>query len=392
MKGSNGEYRRAVMPVAKGMSRRKVIKSLVLATLGAPFLNFGRYSLFGQTERRYSKRAIELVGSSLVIDMLGPLTVNPTRWIINPDSFTSSDLQKYKDSGISVFHLATGMGDYQTALRYIAGWNGFMATHDRYFMRIDSVADLEAVKTSGKLGCMLGTQDSVHFRTLDDINTFYNLGQRCSQLTYNERNLIGNGCTERSDSGLSDYGVAVVGRMNEVGMAVDLSHCGDRTTLDGIETSTKPVLITHGNCRALVEGHVRAKTDEAMKELATKGGVMGVSNLRNLVLSVEPTTVEHVLDHYDYAIKLIGVDHIGIGSDSDLDGWDAIPAEMQQRLKSQFKPIYRFREKMDIEGLNHPKKVFDLTEGLIRRRYSDENIKQILGQNFKRVLSQIWKG
>jgi membrane dipeptidase len=117
-------------------------------------------------------------------------------------------------------------------------------------MRVDSPGDLKRIKKSNKLGIILGLQNSEHFRRPDDVDFFRALGQRVSQLTYNSRNLIGNGSTERRDEGISDFGIAIIERMNKVGMAVDVSHCGDRTTLDAFEISKKPVLITHSNSRA----------------------------------------------------------------------------------------------------------------------------------------------
>ncbi|HEY2913252.1 MAG TPA: membrane dipeptidase, partial [Candidatus Angelobacter sp.] len=109
---------------------------------------------------------------------------------------------------------------YDIALKYFASWNGFLAHHSEWLMRIDSSDRLNAVKGSGKLGIILGLQNADHFRTVDDIDYFYSLGQRVSQLTYNARNLIGSGSTERNDDGLSDFGISVVQRMNALGMAV----------------------------------------------------------------------------------------------------------------------------------------------------------------------------
>lgn len=117
----------------------------------------------------------------------------------------------------------------------------------------------------------------------------------------------------------------VVERMNAVGMAIDVSHCGDRTTLDAFEFSQKPVLITHSNCRALVPGHPRCKTDEAILAVKKSGGVMGITGVRNFIRDKEPTTIEHMLDHYDHVARLIGVEHLGVGSDMDPDGYDDIP-------------------------------------------------------------------
>ena len=185
--------------------------------------------------------------------------------------------------------------------------------------------------------------------------------------------------------------MAIVERMNKTGMAVDVSHSGDRTTLDAFEASRRPVLITHSNCRALVPGHPRCKTDEAIKKMAATGGVMGITGVRMFVRGEEPTTIEHFLDHIDHVVKLTSVEHVGVGSDIDLYGYDAMRPEENKRLRDSYKGSYGFREKLDIEGLNHPQRMFDLTEGLIRRKYSDRDIELILGGNFKRVLAEIWK-
>ena len=380
-------------------NRRQLLKTGALAGAGllaTPMLNRGRYRLFASSPAEYSSRAINLVQQSLVVDMLGVLTLDfakQNRWFTNPESFTAADLQPYKDSGINIFHSAVGVGGpdaYDRVLRMFASWNGFIANHDQHFMRIDSPADLNRVKTSNKIGILIGLQNSDQFRRLDDVDFFHGIGQRVSQLTYNARNLIGNGSTERRDDGISDFGVAIIERMNKVGMAVDVSHCGDRTTLDAFEISKKPVLITHSNCRALVAGHPRLKTDEAIKKVGQAGSVIGITGVRMFVKGDEPTTIEHVIDHFDHVVKLIGPEHAGIGSDVDLYGYDAMPPEANKALRAGYKGSYAFREKIDIEGLNHPKRMYDLTEGLIRRKYSDAAITGILGGNFKRVLTQIW--
>jgi len=233
-------------------------------------------------------------------------------------------------------------------------------------------------------------QNSEHFRTADDVDRFYQLGQRVSLLTYNSRNLIGNGSTERHDEGISDFGAQIIERMNKVGMAVDTAHCGDKTTLDAFEVSKVPVLITHSNCRALNPNHPRCKTDEAIRKMAEKGGVMGITGVRNFVAPKEPTNIDTLLDHFDHVAKLVGVEHVGVGSDYDLDGYDAMPEDYRKWLRGLYKSSYGFRDKMDTDGFNHHKRMFDLTDGLIRRGYSDADIGIILGANFRRVLGQIW--
>ncbi|HYO90905.1 MAG TPA: membrane dipeptidase [Pyrinomonadaceae bacterium] len=381
------------------MNRRSLLKigaRAGAALLAAPMISRGRYRLFADTRTEYSARTIELVRGSLVIDMLSPLTLDAdleARWLSGPEGFSPAHAQLFKESGISVFNPGGGGGGrnaYSRTLDFIAKWNGFVADRGDICLRIDSATDLERVKSSGKFGVLIGVQNADHFQTLDDVDYFHGLGLRVAQLTYNTRNLIGNGATERRDDGLSDYGVAVIERMNRTGIAVDVSHCGDRTTLDAFEASKKPVLITHSNCRALVPGHPRLKTDEAIKKMAATGGVMGITGLRMFTREREPTSLGDVLDHFGHVVKLAGIEHVGIGSDSDLYGYDALPPEVLARMRAGYKGSYGLREKIDIEGLNHPKRVYDLTEGLISRGYSDRNIKLILGGNFKRALSRVW--
>lgn len=367
-----------------------------LASVAAPMINLGRYRIFAQSQTQYSARAIALMQRSVVIDMLSVFTLNfpdQAKWEANPESFTEKEFKVFLDSGINVFHPAVGLGGtnaYEQALEFFSRWNAFIAGSDERLMRIDSVNDFARVKASKKIAVILGLQNAQHFRRPDDVNFFHALGQRVSQLTYNSRNLIGNGATERRDEGISDFGVAIIDRMNKVGMAIDVSHCGDRTTLDAFELSKKPVLITHSNCRVLANGHPRDKSDEAILALKKSGGVMGITGVRMFVSDKEPTTIETALDHFDHVTKLIGPEHLGVGSDIDLYGYDSMPPALNKQLRAGYKGSYGFREKIDIEGLNHPKRMFDLTEGLIRRKYTDAQIEGILGGNFRRVLTQIW--
>ncbi len=386
-------------PSRRALLRQAAVAGAALAVApraAAAMITRGRYRLFAGSAAEYSARTIALMQRSVVVDMLGVFTLDfplMAQWTKNPESFTDAHFQKFKDSGINVFHPAIGLGGidpYQTALVWFAGWNSFLAGNDEKLMRVDSAPDFARAKRSGKVGVLLGLQNSAHFRRPDDVDFFHAQGQRVSQLTYNARNMIGNGSTERRDDGLSDFGVAIVERMNKVGMAVDVSHCGDRTTLDAFEASKRPVLITHSNCRALVGGHPRAKSDEAIRAMAKSGGVMGITGVRMFVRDREPTTVEHYLDHFDHVAKLVGPEHLGVGSDIDLDGYDDMPPEINKQLRAGYKGSYGFREKIDIEGVDHPKRMFDVTERLVRRKYTDAQIEGILGGNFQRVLREIW--
>ncbi|MFN0178214.1 MAG: dipeptidase [Gemmatimonadales bacterium] len=374
---------------------RRTFLATSMAAVASPWVARGRFPIFA-AGAEYSARCLGIMERATVLDMLGLLTLNfplMTKWNAKPELFTEADFQRLKSSGIHVFHTAVGTGGpdpYQSTYQFIANWNGFLAGNDQYFMRIDSVADFARVKGSGKIGIMLGVQNSEHFRRPADVDTFYAMGQRVSQLTYNSRNLIGNGSTERRDEGLSDFGVAMVDRMNTVGMAVDVSHCGDRTSTDAFEVSKKPVLVTHSNVRALNPGHPRCKPDEVIKAVGKAGSVFGITGVRNFVKGSEPTTIEDLLNHFDYVAKMIGVEHVGVGSDIDLDGYDDMPPEDYRRLKAGYKGSYAFRDKIDIDEVAHPKRMFDLTEGLIRRKYTDDQILGILGGNFRRVFEQIW--
>jgi membrane dipeptidase len=343
-------------------------------------INRGRFALFAKAAAPYSARTVALVRGSTVIDMLGLLTLDYrklTGWETDPGSFQPTDLARLKGSGITVFHPAVGYikGDiYTESWRDMTGWNAFIAAHQPHFLRVETAADFEKAKALDAIGIVIGQQNSVHFRTVEDVDRFYGLGQRVSQLTYCG-NRLGGGSSDSRDCGLTEYGAAIVERMNSVGMAVDISHCSDRTTLDAIEASCKPVLATHSNCRALVPGCARCKTDEAIQRMAAKGGVLGVTMVRGFVRAGGPVTIENVLDHIDRIAGLAGVEHVGVGSDVDLDGRD-IPAHPQR--------------KWDLDGIDYARKIYDLAEGLVRRSYSDRNIELILGGNFKRALSGIW--
>jgi len=354
-----------------------MLKSSALA-VGAPMINRGCFRLFAQGDEKYSVRAVDLVLRSTVIDMLGLLTLDYRKmwmWQTQPNRFHQADFERLKDARITVFHPAVGYleGDIYTESRNdIIGWNAFLSAHPQQFLRVDGAADFARAKALDRIGILIGQQNSGHFRTVADVDRFYDLGQRVSQLTY-DSNRIGGGSSDAHDTGLSEYGAQIVERMNQVGMAVDVSHCGGRTTMDAIEASQRPVLITHSNCRALVPGSARCKTDEAIRRMAKNGGVMGITMVRGFVGAGRSVTIEDVLDHIDHVTKLVGVEHVGLGSDVDLDGRDV---HSQRRF--------------DLDGIDYKRKIYDLTEGLVRRNYSSRNIELILGANFERALSQIW--
>lgn len=373
------------------LTRRTFVAGAGGAALTFPMINRGYYSL-GAAPRDYSRRAIDLVRESLVIDMLAPLVID-----LDPNAYAKPLSEKaaadFKASGITGFHNAYGLGGpdaYAEALAFMAAWQGYAGRNPDIFSLIGTAADLDAAKAKGRAGVIMGIQNADHFRTAADVATFYDLGQRCSQLTYNSQNMIGSGSTDRVDGGVSDFGAEIIKAMNDAGMLVDVSHSGDRTTLDALAISTVPIAYTHSNCRA-ISGHPRTKTDEAIKALGAKGGVMGITGVRMFVSKTDPTNIGHMVDHIDHVVKLAGIDHVGIGSDADLNGYDDMPVDQYAKLKAAYKASYAFREKIDIDGFDHPRKVFDLTEELIRRKYSNANIQAVLGGNFRRLLGGTWK-
>ena len=208
------------------------------------------------------------------------------------------------------------------------------------------------------------------------MEAFYRHGQRISQLTYNSRNRIGDGCKVAHDGGLTRFGAEIVAAMDRVGMGVDLSHCGERTTLDAIEASTRPVLVTHSNCRALVPGQPRCKSDRVIRSLARRGGVMGITVVRAFVSNRRTPTLDDLLDHFDHVAHIAGVEHLGLGSDLDADGVDPTTG--------------RPRAPYVIRGLDPRARVYQIADGLLARGYKPSDVQLVLGGNFLRVLGEIW--
>ena len=384
------------------LSRREALARMGASFLVAPAILRGRYR-FEPHATEYSARCVKLMEESVVVDLLNQFRFQDfaerppriDRWLNEPNSLGASDAELYRASGMTALALGHGRPTFEAAVRYFADWNGFLAGYSDWFTRIDDATDCARAKTQRKVGVLLSFQNSQHVRQPDDVNTFWGLGQRISQLTYNTNNGIGSGFLETRDGGLSVFGLSIVERMNQVGMAIDVSHCGDQTTMDALAASKRPVLFTHANCRALAPSLPRLKSDEAIRAMAKTGGVMGMSFIRFMVREAEPVTLEHLLDHIDHAAKLVGVEHVAIGSDIDIVGNpNPIGGGNDPRQQPNF-DRYRYHAddagKITIAGLDHPKRMFDLTEGLIRRRYSDADIKLILGANAVRALSENWR-
>ena len=341
---------------------------------------------------------MRLVRESLVIDMLNQFLYRRDQaaklkaWLSHPGAFTAADFARFKDSGINAINFGDAADTFEDGIRLFADWNSFLAEYPDWLLRIGCAADFTKAKESGRYGILLGLQNATHFRRPEDVDVFYGLGQRVSQLTYNFRNLVGNGAFEPHDDGISEFGAKIVERMNRVRMAVDCGHAGDRTTLDAFQISQRPVIVSHGNCRALNPGHPRCLPDDAIRALAKQGGVMGINFISFMVKDHEPVTVDDVVDHFDHVGKLVGIEHAGIGSDLGLESNDLGDPKVLAEMLASADKRYRVHRREAVAGLDHQKRVFDLTDALIRRKYTDENIRLILGENWRRVLTEVWGG
>lgn len=377
------------------VTRRHAVKMLAAGAV-APMINLGRIRLDPRQERRYSTHAVDLVKESLLVDMLHQIVYRMDqrdtlkRWLYAPHGFTEADFDKYRRSGINVISFGNGAASYEDGIRLFGEFNSFIAGYPQWLLRVDEPADFQEALRTGKLGIHFGLQNSTHFRRPDDVNTFYGLGQRSSQLTYNPGNLIADGAFETRNAGITEFGATIVERMNEVGMVVDVAHAGDQTQLDAFRISTKPVIISHGNARALNDGHPRCVSDESIQALGKSGGVMGINFIAFMVKSHQPVTIDDVIDHVDYVSKMIGIEHVGFGSDIGLESNDLGDPAMLRRMLTRADPRYRARDREAVKGLDHALRFFDLTEALIRRGYSDDDIRLLLGENWRRVLSSEW--
>lgn len=280
--------------------------------------------------------------------------------------------------------------DLQTAIDELAAWRARAKEHAGRLLIALSAADFERAQADRKTAVLMNFQDSTMLEgDLDNIDALYALGMRSFQLTYNYRNLVGDGCLERTNAGLSEFGIGVVARMNAIGIVVDLSHCGRQTTLDGIAFSDKPVAITHTMCEALRSDHPRAKTDEQIRACADNGGVIGIAAL-GYFIGGDPggdTTIEHYADHIEHAVSVAGVDHVALSTDFPPQGiapWATRENWYEPRLES-FKPSYEVRWPPWIPDLDTPDRFRNVVRVLENRGWRDGDLEKLLGLNWLRL-------
>jgi membrane dipeptidase len=302
-------------------------------------------------------------------------------------------------SGLTAINTTVSADKVEPTVANIALWTGEAARYPTLLSIIRRHDDLARARAGGQLGIILGFQDTEMLeRDLSRLDMFRRLGVLIIQLTYNVRNLLGDGCLEPGDAGLSTLGVEAVERMNALGIAVDLSHCGTRTTATGIAASARPPLITHSGCREVYR-HPRSKEDRELKAMADKGGVVGIYLMPFLGGHPGPgkgATPEMLVRQIEHAINVCGVDHVGIGSDLSVTPIEESPeylraerAFAEGRAKRASAAPDEDRQ-LFIPELNHPRRLEGVAELLARRGHPLPTIEKIIGGNFHRVLRDIW--
>jgi len=256
------------------------------------------------------------------------------------------------------------------------------------FMPAFCAQDFVTAKETGKQAVMFQLEPQTFGRKLERIEIAYGLGIRMALLTFNTRTYIGDGCGERTNGGLSYLGLEAVERMNDLGMLIDLSHCGEQVSLDAIELSKDPVMCNHVGARTLYPQCKRLKSDEVLKALADKGGLAGVSAIPNQLSGNEEQGIEDMLNHIDYIVKLIGIDNVAIGLDNVFHDQVAYHKQADQSI---FKLAYIGQELNApyMWGIESPEEWPNITRGLVSRGYSDEDIRKIIGGNALRVIQQV---
>jgi membrane dipeptidase len=312
-----------------------------------------------------------------------------------------AELADVRASGLTALNLTVGsVGRYANAFedtaRSIAWWEREIAAHPDALLKVTHGAQIEQARRSGRLGIVFGFQDTTMYgENLDRFDVFHDYGVRIVQLTYNRRNLVGDGCLEPGNAGLSRFGRDLVARMNERGVLVDLSHCGQRTTREGIEASTQPVAITHAGCAALAD-MPRNKRDDELRLLAERGGVVGIYFMPYLRTQGQ-VMAEDIVRHIAHAVDVCGEDHVGIGSDGAISAVD-VTAEYRKAFadeitERQRRGISAPGERADsftfAPDLNTAARFDKLAALLSQRGFSDARVEKVLGGNFARLFREV---
>jgi len=263
------------------------------------------------------------------------------------------------------------LGNHSVRLSSIEGLNRLCEIHRQSLMRINKAQDIEAARATNRYGLIYYIQQGFDLKgSVEPLAAWKGEGLRCLQLTYTDNELGGG--SESDDRPLSSFGKRVVSELNRLRMVVDVSHSGRRTTLDAAEASVHPVTANHANAIRLTS-HRRNKTDEELKAIAATGGVVGITGINRFLLgdSKTPATLDDFVNHVDYVVEKIGVDHVGISSDSNIDGSQRYDVDYSDPLLCSFERWKRLARRLSDRG------------------YRREHLQKILGLNFKRVYETV---
>ncbi len=304
------------------------------------------------------------------------------------------DATNYTVADTSLVHGRILQDDFELASRKIAMWLRRLRELEDVAGLATTVAELDALRREGRFAVFFGFQNASPIEdNVDFLDVFHRLGVRFIQLTYNARNLVGSGSGERNDDGLSDLGLAAVARMNELGIVIDVSHCGYRTTMDAIAASTKPVAVTHANMRALADTP-RNKTDDQLRALKRNGGIVGVKHMIGDMVGkpASETTVEDLADHLEHAIGVVGIEHVCIGTDFSGTTTAMGTSDAEIEAIRRLWPNAYLGSRSRPRGLESIRELPNLTTVLVRRGYSDSDIAAIYGGNLRRFLLEVVGG
>jgi len=249
--------------------------------------------------------------------------------------------------------------------------------------------DIRKAKLDGKQAVMYQLEPQTMGRDLSRIDAAYGLGIRMMLLTFNTRNYVGDGCGERTNSGLSYLGIEMVERLNEIGIMIDLSHCGVQTSLDAIKFSKDPVLFNHTGARALNPAVTRLKTDEQIRAVADKGGLIGISAIPNQLSSQPDQGIDDMLNHIEYVANLVGIEHVGIGLDKTFHDQVAFHRKLAASKSVDLEKSGITLAAGYMYGIESPLEWRNIVRGLVSRGYSDDEIEKIVSGNALRVMEEV---
>jgi membrane dipeptidase len=266
--------------------------------------------------------------------------------------------------------------------------------HQDFLVRAGTLEDIRAAKASGRIAFVPCLETATPIENeLDRLDILYGFGLRSCGIAYSEGNALGSGLRETNDAGLTEFGRLAVRRMNRLGIAIDVSHAGDRTSLDTIERSEQPVFVTHAGARALWNTK-RMKPDEVLKACAERGGVIGISAAAHTTLTERHPlhSLESVMEHFEYVLKLVGIEHVAFGPDiffGDHVGLHRFFAKQFSLAASRGN--LKIQEVEYVDGIENPSESFpNIVRWLVRHAYSDGDIGMVIGGNVMRALGQVW--